>query len=84
MKKKCKCITLFNEGSYFNSGEYYYYDIINDPKGELDILYPYQVYLYKSDNDYSGTFSKEYFNENFVDIQIDRKRKINKINEERV
>lgn len=75
--KKCKCIKTtihsFKVGEYF-----YYYKIINGKN--LDELYPYQIYRNINGNVASGSFSVEYFNIHFIDVNINRKNKLKKIN----
>lgn len=77
-KRRCRCIKTIN--LTLKKDNIYYYNIINE--SEMDYLYPYYIYTDKI-NEYIATFSKEYFNKHFIDIQKERKKKLNKINESR-
>lgn len=79
-----KCKYIGQESSYlFTIGEYYYYEIIkyknNNTKYEMP--FPYHIYNTSNITKVIGTFSKDYFDVLFFDIEKERKEKLKKLNE---
>jgi hypothetical protein len=76
--KKCKCIKedlsyVFDE-DHLIKDSYYFYDFYGRSSN---------FYIYKEeDDDYIHIFTKEKFDEFFIDIQEERKQKLKKINEQ--
>lgn len=72
--RKCKCKVEWSKTLII--GNYYYYEIIQN---EL-IYFPYYIYLNPNASSPIGTFSKDYFDVIFVDIEKERKEKLKKLN----
>ena len=76
--KKCKCIDpcLIPSGMYYlnlKENKYYNYNI--------EIINNCDVYRIYDNDKFMANFGKMYFEQKFIDIQQDRKLKLNKLNE---
>jgi len=75
---KCKLVVPIAPNSSFEMNQIYIYKIIEQRE-----FYPYNYFVY--DNNKSilgrniGQFSEEYFKYHFIDIQKERKQKLNEI-----
>ena len=57
---------------------YYYYERVQH---NIDKYYPYHIYSRKNIGSVFASFSKEYFDSLLVDINIERKNKLEKLYE---
>jgi hypothetical protein len=79
MKNKCKCISKTDISS-LTIGEVYFYNIRNVING-IHQLFPYYIYSNINDEKEFATFSKDYFDAYFIDINVQRKQKLKILNE---
>lgn len=74
--RKCRCrIDKFS--SVIKKNSTFYYQINN----KHDMNFPYLIFNNHNDEQPIATFSKDYFDVIFIDIQKERKEKIKKLNE---
>jgi hypothetical protein len=74
--RKCICkVDYFR--SLIKNNTYYYTIYINDSFPYNS--FPYHVYNHRNDKNPIGTFSKDYFNAIFVDLQKERIKKLKRL-----